>query len=71
MSNIGSVPGKEVVQVYTAFTKRKETAPAQELKGFEKVELLPGECKRVSVLVEDDIEQKTVQIGSSSRDIQK
>lgn len=41
----------------------------QELKGFEKVFLQPGEKKQVTVLVEDYQEGDQIAVGSSSRDI--
>ena len=70
VTNTGTTAGKETVQIYTASVERKETEPVQELKGFEKTKLLfPGECQRVSVLVEGMIEKKNLRIGSSSRDI--
>lgn len=70
VTNTGKTAGKETVQIYTAPVERKQNEPVQELKGFEKTHLLlPGECQRVSVLVEGAIEKKNLRIGSSSRDI--
>ncbi len=70
VTNTGKTAGKETVQIYTAPVERKQNEPVQELKGFEKTHLLlPGECQRVSVLVEGTIEKKNLRIGSSSRDI--
>ena len=48
VTNTGEVAGAEVVQLYVAHRSRVMFAPEQELKGFEKVLLLPGETKRVS-----------------------
>lgn len=48
VTNTGAVAGAEVVQLYVAHRSRVMFAPEQELKGFEKVLLLPGETKRVS-----------------------
>lgn len=69
VTNTGMKSGKETVQVYVAPIERKETEPVQELKGFEKIELLPGECKTVSVFVETELKNRELRIGSSSRDI--
>lgn len=50
VKNTGTVAGKEVVQLYVAHPDAgKGTTPAKQLKGFEKVELQPGETKTVSV----------------------
>ncbi len=47
ITNSGSCTGKEIVQLYVACTDSVIIRPLQELKGFEKVELEPGESKRV------------------------
>lgn len=47
VENVGSVPGKEVVQLYVAPGKGSFTRPVRELKGFEKIKLAPGEKKTV------------------------
>ena len=47
VTNVGSVPGKEVVQLYVAPPKADVIRPVRELKGFEKVFLAPGETKTV------------------------
>jgi len=48
VTNTGSVPGKEVVQLYVGDCESAVFRPMRELKGFEKVHLLPGETKTVS-----------------------
>ena len=48
VKNVGALPGKEVVQLYVAPPKTDLIRPIRELKGFEKVELQPGETKTVS-----------------------
>ncbi len=51
VTNTGDRAGKEVVQLYTGSLPGPEKAairPIRELKGFEKVELLPGESKEVT-----------------------
>ena len=48
ISNTGQTKGKEVVQLYTAPPETGIIRPKQELKGFEKVDLAPGETKTVS-----------------------
>ena len=47
VTNTGNVVGKEVVQLYVSPAKCSVFRPIQELKGFEKVSLQPGECKTV------------------------
>ncbi|MBR5583669.1 MAG: fibronectin type III-like domain-contianing protein, partial [Lachnospiraceae bacterium] len=46
--NIGNRSGKEVVQLYIEPIKSSIYRPVCELKGFEKVELAPGEEKQVT-----------------------
>ncbi len=48
VTNIGPVPGKEVVQLYVTDRKSTVIRPVRELKGFEKVALAPGETKTVT-----------------------
>lgn len=67
--NIGEVEGKETVQVYLAPLERKKEEPVQQLKGFEKISLKPGEEKRVKILLEESTEGMEIRIGGSSRDI--
>lgn len=49
--NTGSVPGKEVVQLYIGDEKCSLPRPLKELKGFRKVSLNPGEEKEVKFIV--------------------
>lgn len=49
VTNTGEVKGKEVVQVYVSDLKSSVDRPVKELKGFSKVELLPGETKEVRI----------------------
>lgn len=84
VTNTGTVKGKEVVQLYVAPLNSSIIRPVRELKGFDKIELLPGETKTVSfqlekrafayydMEVEDWAVESTdyeIQIGKSSRDI--
>jgi beta-glucosidase len=56
VSNTGSVVGAEVVQLYLHDVKSKLERPLNELKGFEKIFLKPGETKRVILeLGEEDL----------------
>jgi len=48
VTNTGSVSGAETVQLYVAHHSDVMFTPEQELKGFEKVSLAPGETKSVS-----------------------
>jgi len=49
VTNTGDVAGKEIVQLYVHDCQAKLVRPVKELKGFAKVELEPGETKRVEI----------------------
>jgi len=53
ITNTGSRAGKEVAQVYVSDGHASVPTPEEELKGFDKVELAPGETKHVSVHLND------------------
>lgn len=82
ITNIGERAGKEIVQLYIASGLKDR--PVRELKGFAKVELKPGETKKVSFTLDQRsfamwseqagawyAENGTygIEIGASSRDI--
>jgi beta-glucosidase len=84
VTNSGSRAGAEVAQVYVADSHSSVPRPPKELKGFAKVQLRPGETRRVSVELDRrafayyDVEGATwsvtpgtfrVLVGSSSRNI--
>ena len=84
ITNTGNVTGKEVVQLYVTAKDSKVDRPLYELKGFEKVELQPGETKTVSMKLDGrafayyDVDEKAyvqedgeyvVSVGSSVKDI--
>lgn len=84
ITNIGSVPGKEIVQLYVRDVASTVSRPEQELKGFTKLELQPGETKtavftlnkRSFATYDTDMHDWLVEsgdfeimIGASSRDI--
>ncbi len=48
VTNTGNVFGKEVVQLYVCPPAGEVIRPVKELKGFEKVALMPGETKTVT-----------------------
>lgn len=48
VSNIGSVAGKEVVQLYVSPQNSRLIRPVRELRGFDKIALEPGETKTVT-----------------------
>jgi beta-glucosidase len=48
VTNTGRRAGKEVVQLYVRQLVARRSRPVRQLKGFEKVELAPGESRRVS-----------------------
>ncbi len=71
VTNTGSRKGAEVVQVYVRPVGEEEGASGlfQELRGFEKVFLKPGETQMVFVKLQGDLEGARIAVGSSSRDI--
>lgn len=85
VKNVGSRAGKEIVQLYVQDNESSVIRPVRELKGFEKVELAPGEEKTVSFtlgkrdfafydteLADWRVEtgEFTISVGKSSRDLQ-
>jgi len=84
VSNTGTYPGAEVVQVYVGGSQGTLSTPVRELRAFQKVNLEPGESVRLSFDVtreqlrhySTELEHWvydggpcTVEVGSSSRDI--
>ena len=84
VKNTGSRPGDEVVQLYVKHLKSKVERPVEELKGFKRITLNPGETQTVSIklpassLAYWDVAKKNfvvekepvqVMVGSSSADI--
>ena len=53
VTNTGSAAGAEIVQLYVAKPDAKVFRPEQELKGFAKVFLAPGESKTVTIALDD------------------
>lgn len=53
LTNTGSVAGTEISQLYVALPEHKVFRPEQELKGFAKTVLEPGESKRVLIGIDD------------------
>lgn len=71
VENTGKMAGQETVQIYFAPVDRKNNEPVQELKGFEKVFLMPGEKKRVEIHAEPCGRGTEIRLGASSRDIRE
>lgn len=84
VTNTGDVAGEEIAQVYVSHRGGMVFRPEQELKGFSKVFLEPGESKTVTVPLDDkafryynvrtnrwEIESGgyEIRVGASSRDI--
>ncbi|KPI88815.1 putative glycoside hydrolase family 3 [Leptomonas seymouri] len=84
VTNTGTVAGSEVVQLYVRDVASSVDRPEKELKGFEKVHLVPGESKTVKFKLDCrafayyDVERKgwvvedgdfELLFGSSSRDL--
>jgi beta-glucosidase len=55
VKNTGKVAGEEVVQLYIRDRVASISRPIKELKGFEKIMLTPGESKKVSFLLTDEL----------------
>lgn len=85
VTNTGGMAGKEVVQLYISDVESTVIRPVKELKGFEKVELAPGETKNVTFTLDKrafaywntqlhdwhvETGEFRILIGKSSRDIQ-
>ncbi len=51
IKNIGEVTGKEAVQIYFGKKDSIFKRPIKELKAFTKIEVLPGETKKASVVI--------------------
>lgn len=57
ITNVGSVPGDEVVQMYLNDVISSTTTYEKQLRGFERIHLKPGESKIVSFpIVREDLE---------------
>ncbi len=84
VTNTGSIPGAEVVQLYLNDAKSRIVRPEKELKGFSKVYLEPGASKEVTMIVKPEdlmfwdyasrawkaeTGKFNVLVGASSRDI--
>lgn len=69
--NVGERTGKETIQVYLRQRVRDNKAPYQTLAGFEKVELAPGEKKKIWIRLHGNGKDREIALGSSSRDIRK
>jgi len=84
IKNTGQRKGKEVVQLYVRDIQSRLPRPSKELKGFEKIELAPGETRQVVFRLNErslsfyDAQAKRwvaepgefeILVGSSSRDI--
>ncbi|QOD59606.1 glycoside hydrolase family 3 C-terminal domain-containing protein [Polaribacter haliotis] len=83
VTNTGKVAGDEVVQLYTQDKVSSVTTYVQNLRGFDRVHLKPGETKNVSYTIKpEDLEfldakmkwvvepgEFKIEIGSSSEDI--
>ncbi len=83
LTNTGTRKGKEVVQLYIRDVVGSITRPVKELKGFQKIELNPGETKTISFkITPDDLKfynadlkydwepgEFIIMIGGNSRDV--
>ena len=51
ITNIGEVAGEEIVQCYIRDLVAQRVRPVKQLKAFEKIELDPGESKKISFII--------------------
>jgi beta-glucosidase len=57
VENTGTMDGAEVVQVYAGSNGADQDRPAKLLKGYQRVELIVGETKNISILIyKDDLQ---------------
>lgn len=54
LTNTGKVTGKETVQLYLQDLYASVTRPVKELKGFEQIELQPGESRKISFTIDEE-----------------
>jgi beta-glucosidase len=54
VTNMGSRPGEEVVQLYVRLNGTSVAQPVRALKGFQRVSLAPGETKKVTFALAPD-----------------
>jgi beta-glucosidase len=54
VTNAGRRAGTEIVQMYVRDMVGSVTRPVKELKGFERVELAPGESREVTFTIRTD-----------------
>ena len=55
VTNTGSREGKEIVQLYISDEESSLERPVKELKGFKKISLAPGETKKVTFEISEDM----------------
>lgn len=67
VTNTGKVAGKEVVQLYLRDMVGQLSRPIRELKGFEKIELQPGESRTVTFEITPDMLRYWHYAGTLSR----
>lgn len=84
VSNDGEIAGKEVVQLYIRDRVGSVTRPVKELKGFQKIEIAPGESKTIvfEITTQDlkfydydlnyvwESGEFEIMVGGNSRDVQ-
>ena len=85
VTNTGTVEGTEVVQLYIRDMVGSIARPVQELKGFERISLKPGESRTVNFTIDADLLKFynkdldyvcepgdfEVMVGTNSRDVQR
>ena len=64
VENTGDRPGTETVQFYIRDHSGSRSRPVMELKGFKKVELKPGESRRITFTVTEDMLRFTTLRGA-------
>jgi len=84
ITNTGKFKGKETVQLYIRDLVASVVRPVKELKGFQQIELMPGESKKITFQIttadlmfyNDQLKydweagEFVIMIGSNSKDVQ-
>jgi beta-glucosidase len=85
ITNTGNCEGTEVVQLYIRDMVGSNARPVQELKGFERISLKPGESRTVTFIINSDLLKFynknldyvcepgdfEVMVGTNSHDVQR
>lgn len=63
ITNTGNISGEEVVQLYISNAKTGVENPLYSLKGFQRINLMPGETREVNFNITPDMETRVTETG--------